>query len=350
MSRKNFTELSYKVTFNTPAFLGNTEQQAQWRTPPFKVLLRQWWRIVKAKDCGYDYSKLRDQENILFGMAADGNATKSRIKLRLSHAEQGRLRTLESSGKVHHPEVGRGGNDMPIEANLYLGYGPVTTRGLKNPPAIDADKHSAELWLGIPNEHASELQQAMQLAQWFGTLGSRSRNAWGSLSLEPDETTPDFQSFNANNLTPFSRSLADCLSEDWPHALGSDQQGVLIWVTQPKNSWGDAMKELAKIKIELRTSRFFKFPTEKPRGEFHHRHLLSYPVTNHTVTGWQRLGNQLRFKVIKHGNKYAGLISHFPCGLPSELANSLSHSHSEIKIWQEAHKVLDSSHSLQRLK
>jgi len=33
-------ELSYQLSFNTPAFLGNAEQQAQWRTPLFKALLK----------------------------------------------------------------------------------------------------------------------------------------------------------------------------------------------------------------------------------------------------------------------------------------------------------------------
>lgn len=37
-------KLEYQVSFTTPAFLGNAEQQAQWRTPPFKALIRQWWR------------------------------------------------------------------------------------------------------------------------------------------------------------------------------------------------------------------------------------------------------------------------------------------------------------------
>ena len=40
--------LHYTLSFNTPAFLGNAEQQAQWRTPPIKALIRQWWRVVKA--------------------------------------------------------------------------------------------------------------------------------------------------------------------------------------------------------------------------------------------------------------------------------------------------------------
>ncbi len=56
-------ELTYQVGFNTPAFLGNAEQQAQWRTPPFKALLRQWWRVVKAPEVGYDHRRLAGLEN-----------------------------------------------------------------------------------------------------------------------------------------------------------------------------------------------------------------------------------------------------------------------------------------------
>lgn len=40
-------ELSYKVTFTTPAFLGNAEQNAQWRTPPFKVSRFSLWASVQ---------------------------------------------------------------------------------------------------------------------------------------------------------------------------------------------------------------------------------------------------------------------------------------------------------------
>jgi CRISPR-associated protein Cmr1 len=35
---------SYQLRFQTPAFLDNAQQQGQWRTLPFKALLRQWWQ------------------------------------------------------------------------------------------------------------------------------------------------------------------------------------------------------------------------------------------------------------------------------------------------------------------
>ncbi len=43
-------KLTYEVRFTTPAFLGNAEQKGQWRTPPFKALLRQWWRVAYGEE------------------------------------------------------------------------------------------------------------------------------------------------------------------------------------------------------------------------------------------------------------------------------------------------------------
>ena len=37
---------TYTLRFLTPAFLGNADQNGQWRTPPIKALLRQWWRVA----------------------------------------------------------------------------------------------------------------------------------------------------------------------------------------------------------------------------------------------------------------------------------------------------------------
>jgi hypothetical protein len=79
----------YTVRFVTPAFLGNAEQQGQWRTPPFKALLRQWWRVAAAKDYGYNHQRLRDAEGKLFGNAWIEEAfCKSKVRLRLDRWDE----------------------------------------------------------------------------------------------------------------------------------------------------------------------------------------------------------------------------------------------------------------------
>ena len=75
----------YRLCFHTPAFLGNAQQQAQWRTPPVKALLRQWWRVAAAQQARYNIDTLRQQEGALFGAASEeqGGSRQSQIRIRL---------------------------------------------------------------------------------------------------------------------------------------------------------------------------------------------------------------------------------------------------------------------------
>lgn len=350
-------ELSYTVSFTTPAFLGNAEQQAQWRTPPFKALLRQWWRIAAAPQYNYDHHTLREAEGKLFGQAHEGDNRKSLVRFRLSQWDMGKLNQWSGDDPIPHPEVkNREGKLRPVGSQLYLGYGPlgfqnsqtslgtVRETGIRR-TAIGPEKQSADLWIGFPDGDANKLQQAVKLMGWFGTLGSRARNGWGSLQMD------GLQSPKAADLTPFSRPLSQCLQLDWPHAIGKDGSGkILIWKTSPQSSWREAMRELAKAKIAFRTH--FKFSTGNNGPKAEDRHLLAYPVTNHSVRLWGnqgRLGNQVRFKVVKEAGKYIGLIVHLPCKLPIELADKLASKPNELSIWQQVHQVLDNHNGLSRL-
>ena len=172
------SELTYQVSFNTPAFLGNAEQQAQWRTPPFKALLRQWWRVVKAADVGYDHRRLLAQEQELFGSAGDNvQGGRSKVQLRLSSWDAGTMTALPRMDSLEHSEVKRDGQAVKVGTAVYLGFGPVTTQGMRS--AIAPATPAVTLKLRCPTEEESTLRKTMQLAAWFGTLGSRSRNGWG---------------------------------------------------------------------------------------------------------------------------------------------------------------------------
>jgi CRISPR-associated protein Cmr1 len=120
------------VRFLTPAFLGDAEQAGRWRTPPFKTLLRQWWRVVYAADCDFHVTieAMRREEGLLFGNAWLKNEfCKSRVRLRLDRWESGTLKSwneLERS-TVTHPEVQR--TSYKVGPHAYLGYGPLDGRG-----------------------------------------------------------------------------------------------------------------------------------------------------------------------------------------------------------------------------
>jgi len=99
--------LKYQLKFNTPAFLGDAEQNGRWRTPPIKALLRQWWRMVWAADHDYkvNITEMRREEGLLFGMATDSESCKSLVRIRLDRWDEGKLKDWPSDSGVPHPEV-----------------------------------------------------------------------------------------------------------------------------------------------------------------------------------------------------------------------------------------------------
>lgn len=333
----------YNLRFTTPAFLGNASQTAQWRTPPVKALLRQWWRVAVAQELGYSVERLRRQESQLFGTAADdgGESRQSQVRIRLGQWNEGKLKDWASTGTVIHPEVkSRDSKPVAVGSDLYLGYGPLEFKNggtaLKNKAAIQAGDTNA-LSIAVPDEHARHIATALWLMDRYGTLGGRSRNGWGSFALQPADGAAALQ-----GQLP-TQPWKEALQLDWPHAIGSDAQGALVWQTAAFDGWKKLMQELARLKIALRTTQF-KFTTGRDAPAPEARHWLSYPVTNHSVREWgnnARLPNSLRFKVrpAPHDPKrLVGVVFHVPCLPPPVFQPHLS---SIERVWQTVHAFLD---------
>jgi len=344
MQQRQFT-----IQFHTPAFMGDANQNGRWRTPPFKAQLRQWWRVAYAaqQQFAVNVREMREVEGRLFGHAwlendqdDQGNrvaARRSQVRIRLGRWDEGQLKSWQAASKVKHEEVGM------VDSHLYMGYGPVLLPRGSREPALKANaaiqaKEQTELTIAFPDEQAQNLEHALQLMNLYGTVGGRSRNGWGSYSLTRLDGEP-----MAVTAIP-TQALAQCLSVDWPLALGADSQGALIWQTQGHKDWTGLMRTLAEIKIALRTQTAFKFPHAQPDGQVHDRHWLSYPITRHDVNDWKRknlrLPNQLRFKVRPTADgKLAGLIFHMPHKPPVDFDPRPAEL---MGIWGLVHKHLDS--------
>lgn len=350
-----------EVKLLAPAFLGDASQSGVWRTPPFKALLREWWRIAAAPDHGHDHRRLRELEGALLGNAwLYSGATQSKVRLALKHWDTGTLTKSKWNNddpRETHPEVGK------VGSQLYLGYGPLknekgTGTTLKANAALQAEKTNT-LSLAWP-ETESSIPHTLQLIDWFGTTGGRSRNGWGSLALLPlppgegrgEGLRLEPLTKEHPQLTAVLRDLSACLRIDWPHAVGKDGSGPLVWEsTENFGEWPEAMRFLARTKIDFRTH--LKFPDERPpHRQPQERHLLAYPVgTKHVVQGWggnTRLANQLRFKLFRDAhNKLRVRIYHTPHASPSNLPMP---NLDQLAIWQKVHHWLDdATHGLQRL-
>ena len=339
-----------EVSFATPAFLGDGDQSGAWRTPPFKALLRQWWRVAAAKECEYDANRLRERELALFGSSAGETGGKSKVRLRLDLWKDGAFEKRGNDPKVLHPEVGNGGRR--IGSQLYLGYDPIGfQRGVGTVVNMEhaiAPGEKNRLQIRGPESVAA----AVQLAAWFGTVGSRSRNGWGSLTakvVKGKGIESIGKILDESVKLRSCRRLEESLQLDWPHAIGcDDRDGALVWKSrQDFGRWEDAMKHLAEVKIAFRTA----LPVN---GGFRDRHLLAYPVTHHNVRAWgpqERLANQIRFKVVRSGGRFYALVYHLPCDIPSELKRKLGRAApslaDQLRVWRAVHDVLDTR--MQRL-
>lgn len=362
---------TYRLQLASPAFLGDADQRGAWRTPPLKALIREWWRIAVAPELGYDEHKLREREASLFGTAADDNQSdnqQSRIRLGLQDWREGSLKSWAdvnpsergkpgTDPKVRHREVDFGGG--MVGSQLYLGYGPLQLAKGQPAPKLKDDKpalRDAEcnlLKLAFPDAHANELRLAISLAHWFGTIGGRSRNGWGSLGWQALDDSPALPSLNKSALQQMGsvRPLTRCLELDWPHALGSDAKGVLVWQSaQTFTTWREAMRFLAQTKIGFRVD--LGFVGGQPHREPQARHVLAYPVTNHKVPVWEgkdkgRLANTLRFKLHAEADgTLRALIYHTPCRPPRAL---LTYGIDLLDTWQRVHRHLDANPQLTRL-
>ena len=366
MSRKTW---QLRVSFATPAFLGGADQSGEWRTPPFKALLRQWWRVVYAakRDFQVSPSMLRANERALFGGSAGDTGTRSRVCLRMDWRGRASPRSQwphDDFEAQSHPETNR--HNPPTD--LYLFYGAVGTNGAVR-SFIEGSPLHETMTISVPDADVADMEKALLLANWFGTLGGRSRNGAGSVvfassqqrnawDVDWDAVLDPANRAARDSLRELVRNWRDALGLDWIHAVGRDDRGLLIWRTKEVfPHWTQALDVLAKVKIAYRT--MFHFRGGGRHNAMCDRHVLAYPITNHRLFNWQanqptrgeqeaRLANQMIMKVHRLADgRYVGLIAHLPHGLPAPLKRRLSRedqralSRREQAVWEKVHQALD---------
>lgn len=328
------------VEFLTPAFLGGADQQGELRSPPFKNLLRQWWRVVNGS---LPVDELRRREGLLFGtVLGDEASTSSRVRISVAPAEGLRLSSAPFQfGRTKHPEV-KGG--MAVENALYLGYGPV--RFAKPQPVLKqyiVPDSKAILSIYYPKPCRNEIMSSLQYLDAFGTMGSRCRNGFGSVSLSAEELV------KVDLTTLPVAQLADVIANNkvYPNSFGTDGRGLLAWDSAQLDQWTHAMKLLAEKYLQARTNVNIAGPGLQAR------HALGYPVTNHNVKvgDWEgnlgRMPSQLRLMVKRDKqNRLVARILHLPHKLPKQWPNNLP---SQLDVWRQVHRFLDNQQEFHRI-
>lgn len=373
-------ELKFDVEFVTPCFLGGANGNAEIRVAPFKNLLRRWWRIANGN---LSPEELWKKESRLFGSTekdpdiVEENKRlpkekrkpeifgKSRVELKIidSNFDFQKTNKLRFPNKmINHPEV-----KNPMSFETYLGMGPVFWNKEKkcseykllpilefSPARKEYDsysrkeitvperKSSLSFSLTVPAKSVECFVLILSYITYFGTIGSRSRNGWGSISIknvmknsgEPIELLKikDIKEKSVDWLSFFD----SCCKKQYPSSMASDEKGLLCWCTPQRNSWEDAMLDAAKVYSAVRTN--FKLSGD---NGLHDRHLLGYPITHHEYSGWPvkntRLPSELYIKINLNQGKYRVQITHIPNLIPLEGFSA----NKQKEIWSKVHSFLD---------
>jgi len=334
----------------TPLFLGNADQEAELRSPPFKYLMRYWWRVTQHEKA--DPSSLLEAESRLFGSAGedgDGATGKSPIKISVSLDKSQSAKPCKDDlpllKKIHHPEC-RHQNGM-INPLLYLGG-----MGLMKNASVTHSYYRSGLRFKVNIDYdpyvVEQVRDCLSIIQAFGALGSRCRNGWGSIQMVSGASDIDNV---INLLQKFTRPWEQGLEKDYPNCLGQDDdKKPLLWKTTPQESWEQAMRELADAYAALRARPIGAYPRINPGtntkpGE---RHLLGVPLTNHSG-GWPknaRHASPLRFVIRRKDNQYRGFILHLPYKFSSQM--HYPPGIDQKAFWEKVHSKLDAIGNLKR--
>lgn len=267
------TELRFDVEFVTPCFLGGADGNAEIRTAPFKNLLRRWWRIANGN---LSPEELWKRESDLFGSTEKNPQTgktfgKSKVELKI-------LEILSedyfSSEKISI------GKDEVTDLAMYTGYGSVNMG-----KTYIKTQTKCSFILFCPKNNELELEKTIFYVHLFASVGSRSRNGWGSICIEPKSFK-----FNPQKYFPTPVSLKEALSKskNYPFCIGKDDKGMLCWQTTERyRSWAAAFEDIAKVYHQL----VYKLSKDDKDYKTKWRNLLGFAKAN------DRLPSQLLLKV-----------------------------------------------------
>jgi len=311
----------------TPMFLGNSRQEAELRAAPFKGVIRYWWRIAFGRKHA-THQELLSREKRIFGSDDEKSGGKSRITVSVAQITEMQPLThgFGDIRKVAHPEcenTGRQTNPLAYLAGMGLIH---YRKGIQHSYFQAGEQFS--LIVETTGDVAEEVRTALDFLSSFAAIGSRSRNGWGSLAI---------RDVHLDN--PELVDWQQAMDRDYPHCLGRDEQGALLWMTRNiHDDWKQCMRSLAEVYISVRTV------LNVNAGNPPDRHLLGYPVTNHPVMGnhWGRQGRHasaLRLLVRKEGDRFRGYFLHLPHAFSNRMwPGDLQR---QVDIWQKVHETLD---------
>lgn len=212
-----------QITFHcetiTPMFLAGADGTTpELRPPSIKGALRFWWRAINGH---LTLEELRAQEGAIFG----DTTKRSKVIIQVSSRDLIESEDLLPQDKSYNQNT-TGTNK---EANIleYLAYGVVA-----KPRSIERSYFLAgghfDVRVQYPDEFDEKVKDSFGLINFFGGIGSRSRNGYGCVSIDnlnvnAEELFKKYKKGKLKNYTAFSEKArlfkGNTLHAKWGEAL-----------------------------------------------------------------------------------------------------------------------------------
>lgn len=192
------------------------------RAPSIKGALRFWWRAMNGHK---DLKTLQEEETKLFGGTSGDSRLRSKVLIQVSNNILKESRTLPVSFIMTRSK----GRDIRVNIYEYLAYGTYDwNRDLKQnilKRAFIESNQTFQIRLSFINETIKkEIINALKFTSYFGGLGSKSRNGFGSFrikdfkQLDYPDSVGNFKKMLKSSFTSLSNEIVIFKTKELPSA------------------------------------------------------------------------------------------------------------------------------------
>lgn len=302
----NTDTFTIDAQFITPALIhGPDTRKVELRSAPIKAALRYWWRVLYgstfAKD--KDSEGLFKRESQLFGSTEQASPLRTFVDLSANHLDRQSFIRYFQNGKMIDAINAR---NRPINFNIlkYLSYGAWDAGG--NTECIP-EGFRFNFQLKTSKEATDEVLAALYALSYFGGLGAKNKNGFGSFQLLSCNK-------NGNDKIMFDDRLIRNIP-DWrntpPTRFPALNNRAQLFRTKIKyNNPVDVLNTLGEFYYTARVS------LEDPH-DYKKRREISRPLIVKQHNGdADRRAKPFHLKVIKEDNSYIGQILVLPTCYP----------------------------------
>ena len=320
--------LKAEFHISTPCFLGGEDNRnVELRVPSIKGALRFWWRALSYAEYGGNIAQWSKKEKELFG-SSDSDQGQSKFLMRLVLNSEPDRYTLRQGTVLKH------GNKVVDEGVRYLGYGLMEAFGQKKGTLLRSCLSELDFslhFLARNSDVLKEIVPALKVLGLLGSVGSRSRKGFGSLTLTclaGDDISPWSNPANkeeyTNSLQTLLRSQANWSEEPQISAFSHQSRIDCLMEgsdsLQLMNDYGEAMVRYRSWKKEQRFKNDHDWFKEigSVESDFHPKravfglpHNYFSPPLDHAEVkpeNYERRASPLFFHVHRYSkDRYAGI-------------------------------------------